>query len=377
MTAGRAFLAIYWKKNPLIFPRKCRTIKAQAVRRSEREAGGATSQGPAAEHRPRSGVFSVWAGKASGRMKKYGWLAVITAALIVGIRLAGAAVRVEPVTVTAYTVKSQAVEKTVSCSGKIEAVESQKVYADTACIAQDVYVQAGQEVKKGDLLFTVDVEATRQALASLGGSSVSGQVPENLENEVTAPVAGVVTSLNVESGGLVDASNPCVEIAPDSSLQVKVAIHERDLKKVKVGQAVKVSGVAFEKQTYHGVVKSIATSARQQLNGTVSETVVDAVISLQADELDESLRLGLTAKARVVVDEAQDTVVVPYGCVLQDEENREYVYRIENGAAVKQVIVTGEELTAGFQVTEGLQPGDVIASNPDVIPEEGTPVVYK
>ncbi len=309
-------------------------------------------------------------------MKKYVWLAAVTAVLIAGVLLVGNVVKVEPVAVSVYTVKSQSVEKTVSCSGKIEAAESQKVYASTSCIAQNVLVEAGQQVTKGDVLFTVDVDATKQALATLGGTT-GVQIPEKVEEEITAPVSGVVTALDVENGGLIDASQPCVEISPASSLQVKVAIHERDLKNVKVGQTVKVTGVAFEKPAYQGVVKSIAKSARQRISGTISETVVDAVIELREDELDDSLRLGLTAKARVVVDEEENAVVVPYDYVMEDGNQQEYVYLYENGVAVKRVIGTADELPSGFRVTEGLQPGDVIIANPDAIPEEGVPVTIK
>lgn len=310
-------------------------------------------------------------------MKKYVWLAVVTVLALTGVLLVGEAVRVEPLEVSVMTLEPQMAVKTVSCSGKIEAAESRKIYTEVSCVAQEVLVTAGQEVRKGDVLFTVDVDATRQVLATLGGVSEQDLPAGPVETAVTAPVSGIITSLNAAEGELTDASKPCVVIAPDSSLQVSVAIHERDIKNVRVGQKAVISGVAFAKDSYSGTVKSISSSARQQYVGSVSETVVDAVVELPDDEVDDSLRLGLTAKAQVVVSSAQDSLLVPYEYVLQDDQGREFVYVAENGRAVKRCIETGDELRSGFSVTAGLQAGERIITNPDAIPQNGVPITVR
>lgn len=310
-------------------------------------------------------------------MKKYVWLTMTTIAALIGVLTAGNLAGGDPVEVSVLTLETKTVEKTVSCSGKIEAAESKKVYTDVSCVAGEVLVEAGQKVEKGDVLFTVDVDATKQVLATLGGVSPDNVPDGEVRREVTAPVSGVITTLNAAEGEMTDSGKPCVVISPDDTLQVSVAIHERDIRDVQVGQSVKVSGVAFEKKSYTGTVKSIATTARQQITGTSSATVVDAVVELAAEELDDSLRLGLTAKAQVVVSSSPDALVVPYAYVLEDEEGREYVYLYQNGRAVKRVIQTGDELAAGFQIVEGLQAGDRVIANPDAVPEDGAPAVLQ
>ena len=115
------------------------------------------------------------AGKASGGMqrgmKKYGWLAAATAVAITGVLTAGSLMKPETVEVKTYTLEERAVEKTVSCTGKIEAAESRKVYTDISCVMQDVPVTAGQQVEKGDVLFTVDVDATTSASVLAPGNA--------------------------------------------------------------------------------------------------------------------------------------------------------------------------------------------------------------
>ena len=306
-------------------------------------------------------------------MNKYGVLALATVLAISGILLIGGQEGKEGVTVTVHTVAEQPVKKTVICSGTIESVESKNLYLDVSCIAGEVYSKAGQQVKKGDVLFTVDVDATKQVLANLGGNSVN--IPDDaIKKEITAPVNGVLTVLNVQSGELADASKPCAVISSSDELQVKVSIHEKDIKNIAVGQKVQVSGTAFQKDTYTGTVTEISPSARQQYVGSITETVVDAIVVLDTSCLDASLRLGLTAQADVIVEELPDALVIPYECILQDEENQEFVYVLQDGCAVKRVVETGSELREGCSIIGGLQVGEQVIMQPDRITEDGEKV---
>lgn len=61
--------------------------------------------------------------------------------------------------------------------------------------------------------------------------------------------------------------------------------------------------------------------------------------------MDASLRVGLNAKAAVQVSSIPDALVVPYECVLQDEEGDEYVYAYADGRAAP----------TGFRVRGGVE----------------------
>ena len=309
--------------------------------------------------------------------KKYIWLMVLTLTAISGILLGGHLTKTPPVEVRVVTLQPQLVEETVSCSGKVEAAKSQNVYLDMPCVAGEVYVQAGQEVDQGDILFTVDVDATKQVLAQTGGLGVSQISDAIITKEVTATVSGVVSTLNVTPGSLMDTSVPCAVIASSDTRRVKIAVREQDLQKVAIGQRVTVTGSGFRKESYTGVLTELASSARQQLVGTVTETVVDAVVMLDQDQMDPSLRVGLNAKAAVQVSSIADALVVPYECVMQDEEGDEYVYAYADGRAVRRVFVSGEEWSTGFHVVSGLQAGDRILLDPEKVSRDGAPVVIR
>ena len=181
-------------------------------------------------------------------MKKYGILAVVTLLAISGILAAERWSEKEVAAVELYTMQPQAVEQTVVCTGTVESADSRNLYLDTPCIAGQVFFSAGQKVNKGDVLFTVDVDATKDALAAVGSSGLGGISGEALEGliqkEVTAPVTGVLTALNIKTGTLSDSAKPCAVISSSESLQIKVAVREKDLKSIAIGQSVQVSGTA-------------------------------------------------------------------------------------------------------------------------------------
>ena len=89
------------------------------------------------------------------------------------------------------------------------------------------------------------------------------------------------------------------------------------------------------------------------------------MVTLDDDQLDDSLRPGLSAKARIVIGSTPAALVVPYEDVMQDEEGNEYVFLYQEGKAVKRMVVTGDELTSGYQILEGLQNGDQVIRAPE------------
>ena len=310
-------------------------------------------------------------------MKKYMVLAASTSLAIAAIVAVSSFSKPAAVDVSLYTVSAHTVRHTVDYTGRVESAESKSVYTEIACIAGDVLVKSGQMVEKGDVLFTVDVDATKQVASTLGGQ---GTIPGldldslNLQKEVTAPVRGIVSSLNVTEGDITDTSKPCVVISSGEALQVKIGVPEKGLSHIYEGQEVTLSGVAFEKESYRGTVSEISPSARTQLNGSVSETVVDTTVTIDPEDVDDSLRVGLSAKASVTLEVSPNALIVPYDAVQQDDDGREYVYVYENGKAVKRVITTGNELVEGFEVKKGLSDGDQIIADPSKVDKNGAVV---
>lgn len=309
-------------------------------------------------------------------MKKYMILAASTSLAIAAIVAVSSLSKPAAVNVSLYTVSAHTVRHTVDYTGKVESAESKSVYTEVACIAGDVLVKPGQMVEKGDVLFTIDTDATKQVAATLGRQSqlIDLDNLKDIKNEVTAPVRGIVSTLNVTEGDITDTSKPCAVISSGEALQVKIGVPEKGLSHIYEGQEVSLSGVAFDKDSYRGTVTEISPSARTQLNGSVSETVIDTTVTINPEDVDDSLRVGLSAKACITLEVFPNALIVPYETVQQDNEGQEYVYVCKNGRAEKRVITTGNELSEGFEVLTGLSDGEQIVSDPTKVDKNGAAV---
>lgn len=290
---------------------------------------------------------------------------VLTLVAMGGIWLYDSVTRPKVVLVETVTLSRQTVEETVICTGTVTASEGLDVYAPVPCVAGDIAVKVGDRVEKGDVLLTVDRAATLAMAVDVGLSpSQSVMASAALPQTVTAPDSGVVSAVCAMSGATLTTDSPCVILSGGDGVSVAIAVREQALPRIAVGQAVAISGVAFDKDIYRGEICDIASSARSQMNGTVGETVVDVTVAFCEGEADESLLIGLTAKAAVTVATREDVLVVPHECITEDDEGNTAVYRVTDGVARRVAVTVVKSVPEGVLVEQGLEAGDVLVSSP-------------
>lgn len=300
-----------------------------------------------------------------------GTLLLLTALAVSGMLFYDAATQEVIPTVETVTVSRQTVKETVICAGTITATNGVEVYASVPCVAGEIAVAVGDRVNEGDVLLAVDRAATLAAAVGAGMTEKqSVMASAALPVMITAPAAGVVSAIGAVSGEMLTTETPCVVLSEDDGVSVSIAVRESMLPRVAVGQEVAISGVAFDKTVYKGTITQLASSARSRVNGTTSETVVDAVVSFDEGQTDASLLLGLSAKAAVTVATRENVLLIPYDCLAQDENGDTYVYRVQNGIAQRVAVTLGEELPEGAVATGGLSDGDALVRAPEELDGE-------
>jgi multidrug efflux pump subunit AcrA (membrane-fusion protein) len=262
------------------------------------------------------------------------------------------------------------VEQTVTCKGRVEQGENAEVTVPIDCVVGEVLVKEGQSVQEGDPLFRVDKEATLSVLAQSESASLLQSVfSEEVPTTVTAPASGTVGELAVTPGKSVEKSTVCAVISKGGGKRIRISVPERSVRRVAVGQPVKISGIGFSKEEYTGEITEISGKAKQQMNGASVQTMVEAVVLLNKEQMDESLRVGLTASAEIIVSTVPQGFIIPYEAVAEDGENKEFVYILRSGTARKQVLTPVCELPDGYLVEKGFETGDVLILYPETVTE--------
>ncbi len=311
-------------------------------------------------------------GRRGKALKKLVWLSV----LVVGV--VGGVLWLRPVkntiTVKTQTLHGTTVQQTVTCKGKVEKNGKTEITLPADIVVGEVLVKEGDTVKKGDPLFTLDMAATLQTMADAdGAAAVQAAMQGSLQETVTAPCDGKVSELSVREGVVLEKGETALEMEAPLSVRVRLAIPERHIRLIEKGQSVAVSGVGFRKAVYKGTVTEIASAAKTGINGITTETVVEAVVTLDEGETDDSLRVGLNATGTVMVDTVYNGMILPYAAVEQDEDEREYVYILQGQAAEKRMITPYAERADGYLVTDGFAEGEQLILTPDLV-DDDTPL---
>ena len=303
-------------------------------------------------------------------MKKYIALAIACAALAAGVSYLPAAVEASVPAAVSISPTEVYYSESVNTSGTLCYIGQGDVTSALPLVLSEFEVEEGDHVEVGDVIARVDRKASETFISSLGKVSQLAAATASLSTamslipeEITADRSGTVIS-TAGAGAAVESGTSIATIAGTDSLVLTSAVSELNIARIQPGQPVEFTLSAYPDDVFTGTVSKIAGSARSQYSGAVLETVVDVLIS--PDTTDPRLRSGLTADVRFQLSDPRKICVLPYNAIGQDEEG-EYVYLLEDGAAVKHKIFTGAEFTDGTEVIKGATINDKVFLDPEDI----------
>ncbi len=190
---------------------------------------------------------------------------------------------------------------------------------------------------------------------------------------VTAPITGLVTSVNAEEGnGYQATSGALMTIQAVDILEVSTQVDEYDINSVQIGQHVAIMTDATGEDELEGRVTFIAPVATAvQGNNTTSNTFE---VKIDIVKKDERLKLGMSAKLNILVDTHDNVLAVPYDAI-EEKDGQTYVYVIDRNAAEKKPSDSGTTNILGIEVftQDGKQKNTTSEPSKPVSGEKGKP----
>ncbi len=208
--------------------------------------------------------------------------------------------------------------------------------------------------------------------ASTSGNSDQQQIDRYQEQiaacNVTAPISGIVTAVNLETGDRYNGG-AIVTIEDISSYEVTVEIDEYDISKIKAGQKVVIKTNGTGDLELEGKVISIAP--RASAGSGVTYTVKTSI-----DTPCEDLRMDMTAKLSIVISSKENVLTVPYAAVQTAEDGSFYVEVVDGNAGTDAV---GSGQQGGADGERPMAPGAPTgrggnAAMPNTLPTRRIPV---
>jgi multidrug efflux system membrane fusion protein len=332
-----------------------------------------------------------------------------------------------PVPVTVATAVRKTVAQRVHAIGRVEAYSTVQIKSQITGQVMQVHFKEGQDVKKGDLLFTIDPRpfqaALNQSLAALNRDKAQAdqlqadyQRYETLLQEhvgsqqqydearskyeamnatvaadeanvqtarlnlaytrITSPIDGRTGNLILHQGNLVkeNADTAMVVINQIKPVYVDFALPEQELAGVRASMAshqlaVDVTTPGKTQETTHGKLSFV--------DNTVDATTGSIALKGVFDNSSEQLWPGQFVDTWLTLSERPNSVLVPSQAV-QTGANGSYVFVVDPkmNADIRQVAV-GETIEGDTIIESGLKSGETVVTDGQLRVIPGGPVMIK
>ena len=183
---------------------------------------------------------------------------------------------------------------------------------------------------------------------------------------IRAPSAGMVIYVKEwngkkkTAGAQISPWDPTVATLPDlGEMESVTYVNEIDVRKVAVGQPVRISLDSDPDKQLTGKVVSVANVGEQRPNADAK--VFEVKITVQ--EADTTLRPGMTTANAIMTSTVAEALYVPLEAVTNDS-SLAFVYKRDGGRTVRQQIETGEMNDNEIVVRRGLAKGDEVLLAP-------------
>jgi RND family efflux transporter MFP subunit len=216
---------------------------------------------------------------------------------------------------------------------------------------------------------------TEQAMAKMREVGADRDRQKNLLNNImavmqaltiTAPAPGMVIYVKEWSGkkkttgSSVNPWEPAVATLPDLSIMESLTyVNEIDVRKLRVGQTVKVTLDADPTKELVGTVKQVANVGEQRPNSDAK--VFEVVVNIEKP--DTALRPGMTTGNEVSTQSLKDVLFIPLDALVV-EEGIPVVFKQDGGRVIKQEVATGAMNDDEVVIVKGLEEGETVLLSP-------------
>jgi membrane fusion protein (multidrug efflux system) len=172
--------------------------------------------------------------------------------------------------------------------------------------------------------------------------------------ELTSPIPGVVTALNVSLGDLSQPGAVLATVANISRMKVIFNMSEEDVMHIAPGQGVEIYSEGSPDRRIKGQVVQISKSADVRSRSF-------EIKALFPNTQDQWYRPGMFCKVAVTISPRSNALVVPAVAVLSDGVT-DKVYKVVDGRAIPQPVETGISDGARVEILQGLQEQEMVVT---------------
>lgn len=264
--------------------------------------------------------------------------AAIAIALIplAGCRPAQKTAAAEWIPVKTMRVEQRTMRRSLDYAGNIRAREEALVYPKVSGKIMEKLKEEGSRVNKGDVIAYIDRDEV-------------GFTYEKAP--VESPLAGYVGRIYVDRGASVNLQTAVAMVVDIEAVELALDVPEKFLAQVKPEQTAELTVDAWPGETFTGKVTKISP--------VIDLDTRTAPVEITLPNPGYRLKPGMFARVRLVLEERPNLPVIMKEAILGKAPDI-YVYVVSNNVAYQRNVSLGLREGADYEVTEGLQPGELV-----------------
>jgi cobalt-zinc-cadmium efflux system membrane fusion protein len=174
---------------------------------------------------------------------------------------------------------------------------------------------------------------------------------------VPSPIAGLITARTAAPGLLVQPGNPppVYVVADMSALWMLAQVPEKDVARLKPGQAVKATVAALPGRSFLGRIVTVGAS--------VDPNTRRVLVRSEIADPNRELKPGMFAAFTIELEPPKRALAVPQDGVVREGDGSMTVWVAEGrGKFVKRIVKTGLASGGFTEIEDGLKEGELIAT---------------
>ncbi len=248
---------------------------------------------------------------------------------------------------------------TTSFEARARQSEAALAKANAAAASATRNLKRVQALQKSQVASTADLddavtEAGKTAADVKAAEAADAIARLDLErSRVRAPFDGAVAQRLVNAGDYVAVGTRMFRLVKTDPLRLRLEVPERESMSVRVGQSVHLTAEG-DTNAYRGQISRVAPAIRD----------ADRMLEVEADVPNPgTLRVGLFANAKIIVNEGEPAVSVPAGALIVFA-GIEKIVTLKDGKALEKSVTTGRRQGDWVEIVSGLAAGDSVVLEP-------------
>ncbi len=242
----------------------------------------------------------------------------------------------EVIPVRVNKVELQSIKNTLDYVDDIKAQDEAIIYPKVNGKIIEKIKEEGDRVRRGDVVAYIDRD----------------EVGFKFEKApVESPLTGIIGRTYVDKGTSVTPQTPIALVVDMDKVKIDIDITEENIPKIVLGQEAEVTLQAYPGEKFTGVVSKISP--------VLDLDTRTAPIEIVIPNPDHRLKSGMFARVQLIMEEHKNVPVIIKEAIM-GRGNDIYVYLIKESKAYQKDVRLGIRQGAYYEVTDGLQDGDLV-----------------